>query len=127
MPFFAIDMDPSWLSSTCSHVPTFNSGYLHLIAWSGRGARIQRLTGAGLNPNRDRTNEVGVKRTRNGGCCEVYPLFGGALALVFRVMRRLDGCEDLLCPGIEPTAVRFLWRPAFMRIQGVFCSMHGES
>ena len=127
VPFFAVGMDPSRLSSTRSHVPTFNSGYPHLIAQSGRGARIQRLTGVGLNPNRDRTDEVGVKRTRNGGCSEVYPLSGDALALVFRVMRRLDNCGDLLCPGIEPTAVHFLWGPTFMRMQGIFCGMHEVS
>ena len=55
----------------------------------------------------------------------MYPLSGGALAPLFRVMRRLDGCRDLLCPGIEPTAVRFLCGSTFVRMQGVFCGMHG--
>ena len=127
VPFFAVGMDPSQLSSTRSHIPAFNSGYPHLIARLGHGARIQRLTGAGLNPNQDYTDEVGVKRTRNDGCSEVYQLSGDALAPVFRVMHRLDGCGDLLCPGIEPTAVRFLCGPAFVRIQGIFCGMHGVS
>ena len=106
VPFFAVGMDSSRLSSTRSHGPAFNCGYPHLIEQSGRRARIQRLTRAGLNPNRDRTDEVGVKRTRNSGCSVVYPLSRDALALVFRVMRRLDGCGDLLCAGVEPTAGR---------------------
>ena len=104
VPFFAVDMNPSRLSSMRSHVPTFNCGYPHLIKRSGRRARIQRFTGAGLNPNRDHTDEVGVKRTRNGGCSVVYPLSRDALVPVFRVMRRLDGYGDLLCTGVEPTA-----------------------
>ena len=87
--------------------------------------KIQRLSAAGLNPNRDRTDEVEVKRTRNGGCSEVYPLSRDALAPLFRVMSRLDGCRDLLCPGIQPIAVRFLYVLAFVRIQGVFCGMDG--
>ena len=127
VPFFVVGMDSSRLSSTRSHIPAFNCGYPHLIGQSGRCARIQRLTGAGLNPNRDRTNEVGVKRTRNGGCSVVYPLFGDALALVFRIMCRLDGCRDLLYPGVEPIAGRFLCGPAFMRMQGVFSSMQRVS
>ena len=127
VPFFAVGMDPSRLSSTHSHVPAFNCGYPHLIGRSGRHARIQRFTGTGLNPNRDRIDEVGVKRTRNGGCSVVYPLSGDALAPVFRVMRCLDGCGDPLCPGVELTAGRFLCGPAFVRMQGVFSGMYGVS
>ena len=127
VPFFAVGMDPLQLSSMRSHVPAFNSGYPHLISRSGRGARIQWLIGAELNPNRDCTDEMGVKRTRNSGCSEVYPLSGDALAPVFRVMRCLDSCGDLLCPKIEPTAVRFLCGTAFVRMQGVFCGMHEVS
>ena len=55
----------------------------------------------------------------------MYPLSGDALAPLFRVMRRLDGCRDLLSPGIQPTAVRFLCVPVFVRMQGVFCGMDG--
>ena len=51
---------------------------------------------------------MGVKRTRNAGSSKVYPLSGGALAPLFKVMLRLDGCWDLLCSGIQPNAVRFL-------------------
>ena len=116
VPFFAVRMDSSRLSSTRFHVPAFSCGYLHLIGRSGRRARIQRLTGTGLNPKWDRTDKVGVKTTRNGSCSVVYPLSGDALAPVFRVMRRLDGCGDLLCPGVEPTARRFLCGLAFVRM-----------
>ena len=127
VPFFAVGMDLSRLSSTRSHVPAFNCGYPHLSRRLGRCARIQRLTGARLNPNRDRTDEVGVKRIRNGGCSVVYLLSGDALALVFKIMRRLNGCGDLLCAGVEPTARRFLCGRAFVRMQGVFSGMHGVS
>ena len=116
VPFFAVGMDPLRLSSRRSHVPAFNCGYPHLIGRSGRRARIQRLTRAALNPNRDRTDKVGVKRTRNGGCSVVYPLSGDALAPMFRVMRRLDSCGDLLCAGVEPTVGRFLCGGAFVRM-----------
>ena len=127
LPFFAFGMDPSGLSSKRSHVPVLNRGSPHLIVRSRGGAKIQRLSGAGLNPNRDRTDEVGVKRTRNGGCSEVYLLSGDALAPLSGVMRRLDSCRDLLCPGIQPTAVRFLCVPTFVRMQGVFCDVDGVS
>ena len=120
-------MDPSGLSSKRFHIPVLNRGSPHLIMRSRGGAKIQRLSGAGLNPNRDRIDEVGVKRTRNGGCSEVYPLSGDAFAPLSRVMRCLDGCRDLLCPGIQPTVVRYLCVPAFMRIQGVFCGVDGVS
>ena len=120
-------MDPSGLSSTCSHVPVLNRGSPYLIVRSRRGAKIQRLSGAVLNPNWEGPYEVGVKRTTNAGCFEVYPLSGGALASLFRVSLRLDGCADLLCPGIQPTVVRFLVVLAFVRTQGVFCGMDGVS
>ena len=64
-------------------------------------------------------------RTRNGGCSEVYPLSGGALAPLFRFMLRLDGYRDLQSPGIQPTAVRFLCVPTFVRMQGFFFGMDG--
>ena len=114
--FFAFGMDPSGLSSKRSHIPVSNRGSPHLIVQSRGGAKIQQLSGARLNPNRDRSDEMGVKRTRNGGCFEVYPLSGDALVLLSRVMLRLDGCRDLLCPGIQPTAVRYLCVPAFVRM-----------
>ena len=66
---------------------------------------------------------MGVKRRTNAGYFEVYPLSRGALTPVFRISLCLDGCADLLCPGIQPTAVRFLFVPAFVRTQGVFCGM----
>ena len=127
LPFFAFGMDVSGLSSKHSHVPVWNRGSPHLIMRSGGGAKIQRLCGAGPNPNRDRIDEVGVKRTRNGCCSEVYTLFGDAVALLSRVMHCLDSCRDLLCPGIQPTAVRFLCVPTFVRMQGVFCAVDGVS
>ena len=106
VPFFAVSMDPLWLSSTRSHVPAFNCDYPHLIGGLGCRARIQRLTGAGLNPNRDRTNEVGVKKTRNGGCSVVYPLSGDALAPVFRVLRRcLGSCAAWMAVGTSSVQV----------------------
>ena len=120
-------MDPSGLSSTCSQVPVLNRGSPHLIVRSRGGAKIRRLSGAGLNPNREGPYEVGVKRTTNTGCSEVYPLSGGALALLFRISLCLDGCADLVCPGIQPTAVRFMFVPMFVRTQGVFCGMDGVS
>ena len=101
-------MDPLRLLSPRSHVPAFNYGYPNVIGWSRRRATIQRLTRAALNPNGDRTDELGVRRTRNGASCVVYPLSGDALAPVLTVMRRLDGCGDLLCAGVEATGGRFL-------------------
>ena len=38
-----------------------------------------------------------------------------ALGPLFRVSLCLDGCADLLCLGIQPTAVCFLFVPAFVR------------
>ena len=127
LPFFAFGMDPSTLSSKRSHVPVLNRGSPHLIVRSQGGAKIQWLSKAGLNPKHDCTDEVGVKRTRNGGCSEVYPLSRDALASLSRVMRRLDSCRDLLYPGIQPTAVRYLCVLAFVRMQGVFCGVDGVS
>ena len=127
LPFFAFGMDPSGLSSKRSHVPVLNRGSPHLIVRLGGAAKIQRLSGGGLNPNRDHTDEVGVKKTRNGCCSEVYMLSGNAIAPLSRVMRRLDGCQDLLCPGIQPTVVRYLCVLAFVRMQGVFCAVDGVS
>ena len=127
VPFFAVGIDPSGLSSTRSHVRAFNCGYPHLIGRSRCHTRIQRLSGARLNSNRDCTDEVGVKRTRNSACSVVYPLSGDALAPVFTVMRRFDGCGDLLCAGVEATAGCFLCGRAFVRMQGVFSGMHGVS
>ena len=40
------------------------------------------------------SDEVGVKRRTDGGCCEVYPLCGGAIAQLFRPLAsvgRLSG------------------------------------
>ena len=71
LPFFAFGMDPSGLSSKRSHVPVLNCGSPTLIVRSRGGAKIQWLSGPGLNPDRDRTDEVGEKRTRNGCCSEV--------------------------------------------------------
>ena len=68
-----------------------------------------------------------MKRTRNGACSVVYPLSGKALAPVFTVMRRFDGCGDLLCVGVEAIAGRFLCGRVFVRMQGVFSGMHGVS
>ena len=120
-------MDPFGLSFTHSHVPVLNRGSPHLIVRSRGGAKIQWLSGAKLNPNREGPYEVGVKRTTNAGCSEVYPLSGGASASLFRISLRLDGCVDLLCLGIQPTAVCFLFVLAFVRTQGVFCGMDGVS
>ena len=64
-PVFAVHRDPSGLSSKRSHVPIFNRCSPHVIVRSEGAAKIQRLSGGGLNPNRDRTDEVGVKRMRN--------------------------------------------------------------
>ena len=61
---FAVGMDPSGLSSKRSHIPVLNRCSHHLIVQSGGAAKIQWLSEGGLNPNRDRTDEVGVKRTR---------------------------------------------------------------
>ena len=108
MPVFAVRIDPSRLSSPHSHVPAFNCGYPNVIGRSRRRATIQRLTGATLNPNGDRTDELGVSRMRNGASCVVYPLSGDALAPVLTVMRRFDGCGDLLCASVEATGGRFL-------------------
>ena len=119
-------MDLSGLSSKHSHILVLNRGSPHLIVWSRGGAKIQRLSGDGLNPNRDRTDEVGVKRTRNGCCSEVYLLSRDAIAPLSRVMRRLDGCRDFLCPGIQPTVVRYLCVLAFVKKQGV-CGVDGVS
>ena len=70
---------------------------------------------------------MGVKKRTNAGCSEVYPLSGGALASLFRVSLCFDGCADLLCRGIQPTAMRFLFVPAFVTTQGVLCGMDGVS
>ena len=101
-------MDPSSLSSLRSHVPALNCGYPNVIGRSRRRATIQRLIGATLNPNGDRTDELGVNRTRNGASCVVYPLSGDTLAPVLTIMHRFDGCGDLLCAGFEATEERFL-------------------
>ena len=79
LPFFAFGMDLSGLSSKRSHFPVLNRGSPTLIVRSRGGAKIQRLSGAGLNPNWVHTDEVGVKRMRNGccskqGCQRVRPL-----------------------------------------------------
>ena len=123
LPFIAVGMDPSGLSSKRSHVPVLNRCSPHLIVRSGGATKIQRLSRGGLNPNRDRTDKVGVKRTLNGCCSKVYTLSGDAVAQLSRVMHRLDGCRDLICPGIQPIAVRYLCMPAFVRMQGVFCTV----
>ena len=127
LPVFAVDMDPSRLSSKRSHIPVLNRCSPHLIVRSGGAAKIQRLSGGGLNPNRDRTDEVGVKRTRSGWCSKVYTLSGDAVALLSRVMHRFDCYRDLICPGIQPTAVRYLCVPPFINMQGVFCAIDGVS
>ena len=85
---FAVSVDAAGLSSKRSHVPVLNHCSHHLIVRSGGAAKIQRLSGGGLNPNQDRTDEVGVKRTRNSCCSRVYTLCGDALAPLSRVMRR---------------------------------------
>ena len=64
-PVFAVHRDPSGLSSKHFHVPVFNRCSPHVIVRSEGAAKIQRLSGGGLNPNRDRIDEVGMKRTRN--------------------------------------------------------------
>ena len=120
-------MDPSRLSSPRSHVPAFNCGYPNVIGRSRSRVMIQRLTGAALNPNGDRIDEVGVSRTRNGASCVVYPLSGDALVPVLMVMRCFDGCGDLLCAGVEATRGRFLCGRAFLVMEGVFSGMHGVS
>ena len=68
-----------------------------------------------------------MKRTRNGCCSAMYTLCVDAIAPLSRIMRRLDGCRNLICPGIQPTAVRYLCVPAFVRMQGVFCAVDGVS
>ena len=126
LPVSAVGMDPSRLSSKRSHVPVFNRCSPHLIVRSGGAAKIQQLSGGGLNPNRDRTDEVEVERTRNGWCSEVYTLSGDAVALLSRVMHRSDGCRDLICPGIQPTAVRYLCVPLVSQDAGGFlCCRQG--
>ena len=126
-PGFAVRMDPSGLSSKGSHVPVFNRCSPHVIVQSEGVAKIQRLRGGGLNPNRDRTSdEVGVKRTRNGRGSQVYTVCGDAVAPLWRVMRRLRGCRDRICPGIQPTPVRYLCVPPFLTMQGVLlCCRRG--
>ena len=57
----------------------------------------------------------------------MYPLSGDALAPVLTVMRRFDGCGDLLCAGVEATGGRFLCGRAFLMMEGVFSGMHGVS
>ena len=116
LPIFAVGMDPSRLSSKRFHVPVLNRCSPHLIMWLGGAAKIQRLSGGGLNPNRDRTDEVEVKRMRNGWCSEVYTQSGDVVAPLSRVMHRSDGCRDLICPGIQPTAVHYLCVPPFVRM-----------
>ena len=64
---------------------------LHVIVRSGGAAKIQRLSGGGLNPNGDRTDEVGVKSTRDGWGSEVYTMCGDAVVPLRRVMRCLCG------------------------------------
>ena len=113
LPFFAVGMDPSRLSSKRSHVPVLNRCSPHLIVRSGGAAKIQRLSGGGLNSNRDRIDEVGVKKMRNGWCPEVYTLCGDAVASLSRVMRCLGSCPDLICRGIQPTTVRYMCVPPF--------------
>ena len=98
-----------------------------MIGRSQRRATIQRLTGAALNPNGDRTDELGVSRTRNGASCVVYPLSGNALAPVLTVMPRFDRCGDLLCAGVEATGGGFLCGRGFLTMEGVFSGMHGVS
>ena len=120
-------MDPSCLSSPHSHVPAFDCGYPNVIGRSRHRATIQRLIGAALNPNGDRTDELGVNRMRNGASCVVYPLSGDAFVLVLTVMSRFDGCGDLLCVGVEATGGRFLCGRAFLTMEGVFSNMHGVS
>ena len=129
LPFFACGMDPSGLSSKRSHVLVLNRRSPHLIVRSRRGAKIQRLSGAGLNPNRDCTNEVGVKRRRNGCCSEVYPLSKDAVAPLSRVMRRLKRLSRPtlfrystyrsalpVCASVREDAGGFLWcRRGFVR------------
>ena len=86
-PVFAMSVDVPGLSSKRSHVPVLNRCSRHLIVRSGGAAKIQRLSGGGLNPNRDRTDEVGVKRTRNSCCSRVYTLCGDAVVPLSRVIR----------------------------------------
>ena len=117
---FVVHRDPFGLSSKRSHVPVFNQCFPHVIMWSEGAAKIQRLSGGGLNPNRDRTDGVGVKRTRNARGSQVYTVCGDAVAPLWRVMRRLRGCWDRICPGIQPTPLRYLCVPPFLTMQGVF-------
>ena len=125
-PVFVVGMDAAGLSSKRSHVPVFNHCSPHLIVRSGGAAKIKRLSGGGLNPNRDRTDEVGVKRTRNSWCSEVYTLSGDDVAPLSRVMRRLGSCRDLICPGIQPTSVRYLCVPLVSEDAGGFlCCRRG--
>ena len=98
----------------------------HVIVRSGGATKIQQLSGGGLNPNGDHTDEVGVKSTRDGWGSEVYTVCGDAVAPLQRVMRRLRGCRDRICPGIQPTPVRYLCVPPFVTMQGVLlCSRRG--
>ena len=124
---FAVGMDPSRLSSKRSHILVLNLCSLHLILRSGGAAEIQRLSGGGLNPNQDRIDQVGVKRTRSGWCSKVYTQSEDAVAPLSRVMHRRDGCRDLICPGIQPIAMCYLCVPPFVRMQGVFCAVDGVS
>ena len=119
-PVFAVHRDPSGLSSKRSHVPVFNRCSPHVIVRSEGAAKIQRLCGGGLNPNWDRTDEVGVKRTRNAWGFQVYTVCGDAVAPLWRVMRRLRGYRDHICPGIQPIPLRYLCVPPFVTMQGVF-------
>ena len=67
-----------------------------------------------------------MKSTRDGWGSEVYTVCGDAVAQLRRVMRCLRGCRDRICPGIQPTPVRYLSVPPFVRIQGVLlCSQRG--
>ena len=119
-PVFAVHRDPFGLSSKRSHVPVFNRCSPHVIVRSEGAAKIQWLSGGGLNPNQDHTDEVGVKRTRNAWGSQVYTVCGDAVAPLWRVMRRLHGCRDRICPGIQPTPLHYLCVPPFPTMQGVF-------
>ena len=68
------------------------------------------------------SDEVGVKRTTDSRCCEVYPLSGGAVALLFRPlalvgrlsrppMYRYSTYRSALlgCANVREDAGIFLW------------------
>ena len=73
------------------------------------------------------SDEVGVKRTTDGGCCEVYLLFGGAVARLFRPLASVGWL-------FGPPVYRYsIYRSALPRCASVredvggFCGMDGVS